>query len=106
MLKASSSAIVLAKKLKGLYPNCIVYISGGCCEGSALLVYKDFKLGENDFKLGEIEGMGVFVHIKHYKAYLEGQILTLNAKEGRGSEFSLDYELGEHFILESECCKA
>ncbi|NDJ27148.1 DUF779 domain-containing protein [Campylobacter sp. MIT 12-8780] len=105
MLKASKNALDLIAKLKALYPNFIIYLSGGCCDGSALMVYDDFKLGENDYKLGEIENIGIFVHIKHYKAYLEGKNLELDATRGRGSEFSLDYELNEHFLLHSELCE-
>lgn len=105
MLKASKNALELINKLKALYPNFIIYVSGGCCDGSALMVYDDFKLGENDYKLGEIEEISVLVHVKHYKAYLEGKNFTLDATKGRGSEFSLDYELNEHFLLHSELCE-
>lgn len=105
-LDFTTTAKDFIKKLKNQYKDFIIYISGGCCEGSAALVYErsDFKIGTNDVKLGEFDGIEVYVHTMHY-SYLKENELSINAIKGNASEFSLDYGLGEHFVLESKCCK-
>lgn len=105
-LDFTASAREFIKKLKGQYQDFIIYISGGCCEGSAALVYEraDFKIGSNDVKLGEFDGVEVYVHTMHY-SYLKESELSMNVIKGNASEYSLDYGLGEHFVLESKSCK-
>ena len=102
-ISASKEALSLLQRLKKLYPNLLLYLSAGCCEGSAIIASEDFKLGENDLLLAEFEGVKLYTHRANFKAFLEGQSLRLEAIKGRGSEFSLDYELGEYLRLNSAC---
>ena len=102
-LSVSNEARIFIQRLKKLYPNLLLYLSGGCCEGSSIIASEDFKIGDNDLLLGEFEGVKLYTHKAHFDAFLKGQNLSLEVREGIGSEFSLDYELGEHFVLQSAC---
>lgn len=100
-LQASEKARTLLKKLKEAHPQgFILYHSCGCCEGGAVLVYakEDFKLGQNDLCLGEVEGVYLYRHATQEQA--QGPMpLILDVKPFEGSEFSLSYGFGESFYL-------
>ncbi|TQR31266.1 DUF779 domain-containing protein [Campylobacter sp. MIT 99-7217] len=106
-IQASKQALDLLEILQKDYTNGILlYLSGGCCEGSALLCYEkdDFKIGINDELLAEFNGVKLYTH-KNQLSYLQTSQLSLEVLDGNGSEFSLEYGLGKHFILQSQICK-
>ena len=56
-VSATEAALDLIQELKGKYGDDLIFHqSGGCCDGSAPMCYeaKDFFLGDQDVKLGEI----------------------------------------------------
>ena len=79
--------------------------SGGCCDGSAPMCFKEgeFPLGENDIKLGEIGGVPFYMNGDQYE---NGNIpiLTIDAVAGIGGMFSLDNGTGQRFLTKSEIC--
>lgn len=105
-MQSSDEALNLLKRLKNDYPKGILlYLSAGCCEGSALLCYEkdDFKLGVNDALLASVLGVEIYTHKSHIK-HLKDTKLFLETAPGKGSEYSLDYDYNEHLILKSEIC--
>ncbi|WP_104722606.1 DUF779 domain-containing protein [Helicobacter mesocricetorum] len=99
---ATQKALELIQKLKDEYGELLFHLSGGCCDGSVPNCYqkKDFKVGAGDELLGEIGGVSFYIPKSHLEYYKHSQLI-INAKEGYGSEYSLEYGSGEMFVLES-----
>ncbi|WP_104750099.1 DUF779 domain-containing protein [Helicobacter cynogastricus] len=100
---ATEVARAFITELKNIHPEgFIFYHSCGCCDGSAVLVYAeaDFKLGSNDVWLGEVEGVGFYLHAKQQE-YQGHTQLILDVQNIEGSEFSLEYGMGKSFYLKS-----
>ncbi|EKV56611.1 DUF779 domain-containing protein [Brachyspira hampsonii] len=103
---ADDNALQLIKELKEENGNIIFHISCGCCDGTMLLCAeeKDFKIGENDILLGNIENVKIYTHKNNYNNF-ENHTIYIKALIGNGSEFSLEYGSGKKFVLESEINK-
>lgn len=81
--------------------NQIIFIqSGGCCEGSVPIctLRSDFALGEADILIGNIGGADFYLHQSMLEYYKSTQLI-IDAKEGFGSEYSLEYGSGWKFEL-------
>jgi uncharacterized protein (DUF779 family) len=76
--------------------------SGGCCDGSQPMCFEkgEFKVGENDVYLGDIEGSGFFMSRDQFEYWQHTQ-LSIDITPGRGSSFSLEIPLGLRFIVRS-----
>ncbi len=76
--------------------------SGGCCDGSQPMCFEkgDFKVGESDVLLGNVNGCEFWMGKEQYK-YWEHTQLTLDVTKGRGSSFSLEIPYGYRFIIRS-----
>ncbi len=76
--------------------------SGGCCDGSQPMCFEkgEFKVGEGDIYLGDIEGCGFFMGRDQFE-YWQHTHLTLDVTAGLGSGFSLEIPLGVRFIIRS-----
>ena len=79
--------------------------SGGCCDGSAPMCFKEgeFPLGDNDVKLGEIGGVPFYMNGDQYEKWKHTD-LTIDAVKGIGGMFSLDNGTGRRFLTKSEIC--
>ncbi|WP_120945236.1 DUF779 domain-containing protein [Helicobacter labacensis] len=100
---ATKAALSLIAELKIAHPEgFIFYHSCGCCDGSVVYAYAkgDFKLGQNDVCLGEIEGVAFYMHQEQYN-YQRHTQLILDIQPIEGSEFSLAYGTGKSFSLTS-----
>ena len=68
-VSATDAALSLINDLKQKYGNELIFHqSGGCCDGSAPMCYeaKDFFLGDQDIKLGEIGGVPFYMNKDQY----------------------------------------
>jgi len=76
--------------------------SGGCCDGSQPMCFEkgDFKVGESDVYLGDIDGCAFFMSRDQFE-YWQHTHLTLDVTKGRGSSFSLEIPLGVRFMIRS-----
>ncbi|MBE3596432.1 MAG: DUF779 domain-containing protein [Hydrogenibacillus sp.] len=76
--------------------------SGGCCDGSAPMCYKQgtFRIGSRDVKLGEIHGCPFYISGAQFEAWKHTQLIV-DVVEGRGASFSLEIPLGVRFIIRS-----
>lgn len=96
------SAAKLINELKQTHGALMFHQSGGCCDGSAPMCYKDgdFKVGGADVLLGQIEGCSFYIGKAQYEAWSHTH-LTIDVVEGRGSGFSLEAPLGVRFLTRS-----
>lgn len=99
---ATDKAIELIDQLKALHGSLMFHQSGGCCDGSQPMCFTEgeFKTGNSDVCLGEIEGCKFYMHADQFEYWKHTQ-LTLDVTPGRGSSFSLEIPLGVRFYIHS-----
>lgn len=99
---ATDEAIAFMKHMKSIHGSILLYQSGGCCDGSAPMSYKegDFRLGEADVCLGSIADVPFYMHKSQYEYWKHTQLI-IDVRPGRGAEFSLDSVEDTHFITRS-----
>lgn len=88
--------------LKEKHGSLIFHQSGGCCDGSAPMLFEegDMYLDESDILLGSLEGVKFYMDQDQY-AYWKHTHITVDITEGRGASFSLEIPLGKRFIIHS-----
>lgn len=99
---ATEAAKELIAKLKSMHGPLMFHQSGGCCDGSQPMCFTkgEFKIGNIDVCLGEIEGCFFYMSADQYEYWKHTQLI-LNVTPGRGSSFSLEIPLGVRFYIES-----
>jgi uncharacterized protein (DUF779 family) len=92
----------LIRRLVSEHGPLMFHQSGGCCDGSAPMCYVagEFKLGQRDVLLGEIEGCPWYIGGQQYELWKHTH-LTLDVVPGRGSGFSLESPEGVRFVISS-----
>lgn len=95
-------AIALVRSLKSQHGPLIFHLSGGCCEGSAPMCFRqsDFRAGARDVLLGVIEGCPFYVGPAQFEYWASCQ-LTVDVTTGGGDSFSLEAVEGVRFIVRS-----
>lgn len=90
------------EKLKQQHGPLMFHQSGGCCDGSAPMCFRQgsFRVGENDVLLGEIAGCPFYMSRSQFEYWQHTQ-LTVDVVPGRGASFSLEIPLGVRFIIRS-----
>ena len=98
----TEKAAEIVKQLKEKHGELIFHQSGGCCDGSAPMIFEaeDMYLDESDFLLGQLEGVNYYMNQDQFD-YWKYTHLTVDITEGRGSSFSLEIPLGLRFIIHS-----
>jgi hypothetical protein len=98
----TEKAIETLNQLKEKHGNLIFHQSGGCCDGSAPMVFEegDMYLDDSDILLGQLEGVNYYMNQDQFE-YWKHTHLTVDITEGRGSSFSLEIPLGVRFIIHS-----
>ncbi len=98
----TENAKTVINQLKSKYGELMFHQSGGCCDGSQPMCFEkgDFKLGNSDICLGEIEGCEFWMSKDQFEYWQHTQ-LNINITEGRGSSFSLEIPMGLRFLTES-----
>lgn len=99
---ATDAAKEVIQQLKRINGDLMFHQSGGCCDGSQPMCFEkgEFKTGESDVLLGEVEGCEFFMSKDQYEYWKHTQ-LTLDITKGRGSSFSLEIPMGIRFIIRS-----
>jgi uncharacterized protein (DUF779 family) len=92
----------VVQRLKAEHGDLLFHQSGGCCDGSAPMCFSvnDYRVGENDVKLGEIAGCAFYMSREQFEYWKHTQ-LTIDITKGRGASFSLEIPLGVRFITRS-----
>ncbi|MCF6270640.1 MAG: DUF779 domain-containing protein [Melioribacteraceae bacterium] len=98
----TEKAADVVKRLKVRHGNLIFHQSGGCCDGSAPMIFEegDMYLDDSDILLGHLEGANYYMNQDQFE-YWKHTHLTVDITEGRGSSFSLEIPLGLRFIIHS-----
>ena len=96
---ATDAAIDLITEIRADHPEILFHQSGGCCDGSSPMCYpaSDFRVGERDVKLGEIDGVPVYISASQFEAWRHTQLI-LDVVPGRGGMFSLDNGRERRFL--------
>ena len=99
---ATGEALRLIDQLKNRHGSIMFYQSGGCCDGSAPMCYRegDFLLGDSEVYLGSIGQVPFYMHKSQYEYWKHTQLI-IDAINGPGPEFSLDSVEQKHFITRS-----
>ena len=98
----TEKAAEVVKQLQQKHGELIFHQSGGCCDGSAPMIFEkeDMYLDESDIHLGDIEGVPFYMNQDQFQ-YWKHTHLTIDITEGRGASFSLEIPLGIRFIIHS-----
>lgn len=101
-VEITDKAIKIVKQLKDKHGDLIFHQSGGCCDGSAPMIFEkdDMYLDESDILLGDVEGVPFYMNKDQFE-YWKHTHLTIDITEGRGASFSLEIPLGLRFIIHS-----
>ncbi len=101
-VEITEKASIILKQLKEKYGELIFHQSGGCCDGSAPMVFEkgDMYLDESDILLGQLDTINYYMNEDQFE-YWKHTHLTVDVVEGRGSSFSLEIPLGVRFIIHS-----
>lgn len=101
-VEITDKAKALVEQLKEKHGELIFHQSGGCCDGSAPMIFEkdDMYLDDSDVLLGEVAGVNFYMNQDQFE-YWKHTHLTIDITEGRGSSFSLEIPLGYRFIIHS-----
>lgn len=99
---ATDAAIDLIREIRRDHPDILFHQSGGCCDGSSPMCYPadDYIVGDNDVKLGEIDGVPVYISSSQYEVWKHTQLI-IDVLPGRGGMFSLDNGREKRFLTRS-----
>ena len=96
---ATDAARAFIAEIRQDHPDILFHQSGGCCDGSSPMCYPsgEFRIGDGDVKLGEIDGVGVYISGPQFDAWKHTQLI-LDVVLGRGGMFSLDNGRERRFL--------
>lgn len=99
---ATQAALNLLAEIKADHGDVLFHQSGGCCDGSSPMCYPvgDFRIGQSDVKLGEIDGTEVWISGPQFQVWKHTQLI-LDVVPGRGGMFSLDNGREQRFLTRS-----
>jgi len=98
----TKEAAIIVNDLKRKHGDLIFHQSGGCCDGSAPMIFEkgDMYLDESDILLGAVAGVDFYMNQDQFE-YWKHTHLTVDVTEGRGASFSLEIPLGLRFLIHS-----
>jgi uncharacterized protein (DUF779 family) len=104
-IAVTEAALVMVRQLAAAHGPLMFHLSGGCCDGSAPMCFAagEFRLGEHDVKLGEVDGHGFWIGGAQWERW-QHTAITLDLVKGRGASFSLEIPEGVRFVIRSEVC--
>jgi uncharacterized protein (DUF779 family) len=98
----TKEASVVLEQLKEKHGALIFHQSGGCCDGSAPMLFEkgDLYLDESDILLGSLNDVNFYMNQDQFE-YWKHTHLTVDITAGRGASFSLEIPLGLRFLIHS-----
>jgi len=92
----------LIKFLEEKHGALVFHQSGGCCDGSAPMLFpeNEFYINENDIFLGKLENVPFYISADQYEYWKFSQLI-IDLSNGRGSSFSLEAPTGKRFVTKS-----
>ena len=100
-------ALDFLREIRADHGPLMLFQSGGCCDGFAPMCYRegDFRVGSTDVRLGEIDGVPVWISGPQYEVWKETQLI-LDVVPGRGGAFSLDNGRERRFLTRARLFSA
>ncbi|MBL8547718.1 MAG: DUF779 domain-containing protein [Hyphomonadaceae bacterium] len=104
---ATEAARAFLAEIRQDHPHILIHQSGGCCDGSSPMCYPaaEFRIGDSDVKLGEIDGVCIYISGPQFEAWRHTQ-LVLDVVPGRGGMFSLDNGRERRFLARARAFSA
>ena len=101
-VSVTDSASEIIDQLRAKHGDLIFHQSGGCCDGSMPMCFKegDFLIGRRDVCLGQIHGCNFYMAPDQFE-YYKNMHINIDVSKGRGSSFSLEIPLGLRFMTVS-----
>ncbi|MEU3655499.1 DUF779 domain-containing protein [Streptomyces sp. NPDC032161] len=107
-VELTPAAAELLRRLRAAHGPLMFHQSGGCCDGSAPMCYRDgeFRTGGSDVLLASLRVDGVPESIPFWISRSQFEVwahtrLIVDVVEGRGSGFSLEAPEGVRFLIRS-----
>jgi hypothetical protein len=96
------AAINLLRTLRREHGDILFHQSGGCCDGSSPMCFQqgDFIIGDQDVRLGEIDGVPFFMSPSQFDYWKHTQLI-IDVVPGRGGMFSLENGTEQRFLTRS-----
>ncbi|MGY0392226.1 DUF779 domain-containing protein [Bizionia sp. KMM 8389] len=103
----TNEATEVVKQLQAKHGPLIFHQSGGCCDGSAPMIFEkdDMYLDDSDVHLGNVAGVDFYMNRDQFE-YWKHTHLTVDVTKGRGASFSLEIPLGLRFLIHSRLLTA
>ena len=99
---ATPAAIELIEQLRAEHGDVLFHQSGGCCDGSAPMMFpaSEFMVGGSDVKLGTIAGVPFYMSESQFEYWQHTQLI-IDCVKGNGGMFSLERPTGLRFLSRS-----
>lgn len=99
---ATPAAVDLIDKLCAEHGAVLFHQSGGCCDGSAPMMFpqSEFMVGSSDVKLGTIAGVPFYMSESQFEYWQHTQLI-IDVVPGNGGMFSLERPSGLRFLTRS-----
>jgi uncharacterized protein len=96
---ATRAALEVIARLEGAHGPLAFFQSGGCCDGTSAICFKDGELppGPQDLRLGEVGGAPFYIDAEQYERWGRPRFL-IDVAPGAAEGFSLEGLEGVHFI--------
>ena len=104
-ITATPAALDELTRLCERHGSLLIFLSGGCCEGSSpLCLHEDeLPIGPNDLCLGEVGGVPFYIQAEQYHRWNE-PAFRLDVLPGESDTFSLENADRLHFVVRSNAC--
>jgi uncharacterized protein (DUF779 family) len=98
-VSATPAAREAIDRLRAAYGPIAFFQSGGCCDGSSPLCFKDGELpiSPHDILLGEVSAAPFYIDGEQYERWGRPRFL-IDVSEGAAEGFSLESLIGLHFL--------
>ncbi|MFM0216128.1 DUF779 domain-containing protein [Paraburkholderia caledonica] len=99
---ATPAAIQLIDSLRAEHGDVLFHQSGGCCDGSAPMLFpqSEFMVGSSDVKLGTLAGVPFYMSDSQFQYWQHTQLI-IDVVPGNGGMFSLERPSGLRFLTRS-----
>ena len=98
----TDKAMEMIVRLQRLHGRLMFHQSGGCCDGSAPMCFKEgeFKVGAQDVLLGRIGDSNFDIGANQFEYWRHTQLI-IDVVPGRGAGFTLEAPEGVRFLTRS-----
>ncbi len=99
---ATEAALKAIRRLRAAVGPVMFFQSGGCCDGSVPMCFRDgeFLVADRDLLLGTLDGCPFYIDPRQFEAW-RAPVLTLDVEPGLPEGFSLPAGDDAHFVTRS-----